>query len=72
MFRRVWSTRSALPPALHEELNASSQAKAAWDTLTPSRQREILTYLNFLKTPAALERNVQKVMTDLLADEDIA
>ena len=30
----------------------------------------MLTYLNFLKTSAALERNVQKVVADLLTVED--
>jgi hypothetical protein len=34
-------------------------------TLVP---REILTYLNFLKTPEALEQNVQKVIAKLLED----
>lgn len=52
--------------ALQEELNSYLKAKAAWEAPAPSRRRGILTYLNFLKTPAALDRNVQKVIADLL------
>lgn len=47
-----------IPDALQEALNSNTEAKAAWEALTPSCQREILAYLNFLKTPASLERNV--------------
>jgi hypothetical protein len=55
-----------LPDRLLEMLEASPRAREAWDALAPSRQREILTYLNFLKTPEALERNVQKTIAKLL------
>ena len=60
----------AMPAALREALNANEQAKAAWGRLAPSRRREILAYLNFLKTPAALERNVQKTIAGLIAKGD--
>lgn len=33
--------------------------------LTPSRQKEILSYLNHLKTPEALARNIDKVILRL-------
>ena len=56
-----------MPDQLHKMLKANAEAQASWDALVPSRQREILTYLNFLKTPEAVERNVQKVMAKLLA-----
>ncbi len=59
-----------MPVALRDAMNSNAKAKAAWEGLAPSRRREILTYLNFLKTPAALERNVQKMIADLLAEED--
>jgi hypothetical protein len=55
-----------IPDQLHQLLKADAEAQALWDKLAPSRQREILTYLNFLKTPEAVERNVQKVMAMLL------
>lgn len=56
------SRELTIPDALQEALNSNAEAKAAWEALTPSRQHEILIYLNFLKTPAALERNIQKVI----------
>lgn len=58
-----------MPAALREALDGNRQAKAGWDALAPSRQREILTYLNFLKTPAALRRNVQKTIASLAAED---
>jgi uncharacterized protein YdeI (YjbR/CyaY-like superfamily) len=56
-----------MPDQLHKMLKANAEAQALWDKLSPSRQREILIYLNFLKTPEAVERNVRKVMANLLA-----
>jgi uncharacterized protein YdeI (YjbR/CyaY-like superfamily) len=57
-----------VPPALREALRANPEAQEAWQAIAPSRRREILTYLDFLKTPAALERNVRKVIAILLAE----
>ena len=59
-----------LPGCLLEMLEANPQAREAWQALAPSRQREILSYLNFLKTPEALERNVHKTITNLLKQQD--
>jgi hypothetical protein len=67
--RDFGSRELAVPAAFREALDGNNQAKAAWDALSPSRQREILTYLNFLKTPAALERNVQKTVAILIAED---
>lgn len=58
-----------LPAVLRVALDGNEQAKAAWELLAPSRRREILTYLNFLKTPAALERNVRKTLAGLVAKD---
>lgn len=55
-----------MPAALREALEGDAQAMTAWEALAPSRRREILTYLNFLKTPDALKRNVQKTVAELL------
>jgi hypothetical protein len=55
-----------LPGPLRAALEVNAQARAAWEALAPSRQREILSYLNFLKTPEALERNVKKTIARLL------
>jgi hypothetical protein len=54
-----------IPARLQEALDADEQALAAWNALAPSRRREILMYLNFLKSPSAVERNVRKVMSQL-------
>ena len=59
------SRELAIPAPLHQALGADTNAMAAWNALPPSRRREILTYLTFLKTPAALERNVRKVIGQL-------
>jgi hypothetical protein len=67
--RDLASRELLVPAALDDGLRSSPPAKAAWDALAPSRRGEILTYLNFLRTPAALERNVRKVIADLLAQE---
>ena len=54
------------PEALRRALEASPEAKAAFERLTPSRRKEILAYLNALKRPESLQRNVEKVIAHLL------
>ncbi|MEO6166680.1 MAG: YdeI/OmpD-associated family protein [Chitinophagales bacterium] len=39
--------------------------RAAFKKLTPYRQKEILRYLNYLKTEEALSRNIEKVISGL-------
>jgi len=41
----------------------------AFKALTPSRQKEILKYLSFLKTKESLDRNVQKIINGLNGTE---
>ena len=60
------SRQLPLPAALAKALSANPAAQSAWEQLRPSRRREILTYLNFLKTPAALAARVQKTIALLL------
>ncbi len=55
-----------MPEGLQAILEVEPAAAAAWEALTPSRRREILTYLIFLKTPAALERNIRQTVANLL------
>jgi hypothetical protein len=57
--------RPPMPATLRRALNADPPAKAGWRLLPRSRRKEILAYLNSLKTPAALERNVAKVVRSL-------
>jgi hypothetical protein len=55
-----------MPKGLARALNQNRQAKAAFEQLPPSRQKEILSYLNWLKRPETLMRNIDKVIADLL------
>jgi hypothetical protein len=50
-------------------LAAEPAARSAFDALAPSRQKEILRYLNQAKTDATRERNVGKVVRFLLGEE---
>ena len=49
-------------PALAWKLKGDSKARKAFEGLSPSHQKELKRYLNHLKSPEALHRNVDKVM----------
>ncbi len=49
-------------PALAKALKKSPKAKAAFGRFSPSHQKELNRYLNHLKSPEALKRNLVKVM----------
>ena len=51
-----------MPPEFELALSKNKQAKEAFEKLSPSRQKEILRYLNSLKQPKTLERNIEMVM----------
>jgi len=55
-----------IPRELNAALKENEKAKTAWGKLKPSKQKEILSYLNWLKTPAAMQRNVEKIIKVLL------
>jgi len=50
------------PDKFTHALSKNRQAKEAFQKLAPSRQKEILRYLNSLKQPETLERNIDKVI----------
>ena len=52
----------AAPHKFTLALSKNKRAKEAFEKLAPSRQREILRYLNSLKQPETLERNIEKVV----------
>ncbi len=52
-------------PKLARALSRNKEAKAAFEKLTPSRQKEILRYLNSMKTDESLVRNIEKVIQHL-------
>ena len=53
-----------MPKELKRKLEANDLT-AAFNKLTTGRQKEILKYLNFLKTEEALTRNIDKVIFSL-------
>ena len=58
-----------MPTAFAAALEGNEKAKAAFEKLPPSHQKEILSYLNFLKKPETLQRNIKKVIESLLESE---
>ena len=57
------------PLLFQKSLNENKEAKAIFDSLTPSKRFEIVRYLANLKTEEALERNVTKAISFLLGRE---
>lgn len=55
-----------VPPMFQEALDKDPEAKAAWEKLPPSRKKEILAYLNNLKNPDSLKRNIEKAIKNHL------
>jgi hypothetical protein len=54
-----------VPDELEAGLRIDVQAKACFDALAPSRQKEILRYIGSLKSPAAIEKNVTRILAHL-------
>ena len=53
-----------MPADLRIEL-VRAKVMSSFEKLIPSRQKEILRYLNYLKTPQAKARNIDKVISSL-------
>ena len=51
-----------MPAWFSGALGQNRRARQAWSELIPSRQKEILRYFSWLKTPAARTRNVQRAI----------
>jgi transcription termination factor Rho len=54
----------AILPAFKKRL-AKEKLAVSFKNLTPSRRKEILKYMGFLKTPESVERNIAKVIAQL-------
>ena len=58
---------------MHEKfefaLNKNKKAKDCFNSLPPSRQKEILRHLNNLKTEDALDKNIRRAINFLLGKE---
>lgn len=64
------ASRAVEPPAgFVKALCKSKKATAVFDSLPPSRKKEIVRYLANLKTATALEKNIQKAIGFLLGKE---
>jgi len=50
-------------------LNKNKTAKSNFNKLSPSRQKEILRYLNNLKTEEALNRNIERAINFLIGKQ---
>jgi Domain of unknown function (DUF1905)/Bacteriocin-protection, YdeI or OmpD-Associated len=59
-----------MPEWFRAPLNANARAKRGWLALTPSRQKEILRYLAFLRSEDARERNVAKAIRVLSGSKE--
>ena len=57
-----------VPPEFEKALEKNKTAKAEFDKLSPSRQKEILRYLGSMKTEESLLRNVGKVLKHLVGE----
>lgn len=51
---------------LMEALNENPAAKLVFENLTPSKQKEIIRYISFLKSEESIKRNVEKTIGFLL------
>ena len=60
------SRAQPIPPLFQEKLEANPDIKAKWEKLPPSHKHEILRYLNNLKSPESLKRNVEKAIKNHL------
>ena len=56
-------------PKFSRALSKNKEAKASFEKLAPSRQREILRYLNSMKTDESLVRNIEKIIQHLLGQK---
>ncbi|MEQ8471079.1 MAG: YdeI/OmpD-associated family protein [Marinoscillum sp.] len=60
------SREIGMHPKLRKALDEHKQAKKIYDGLAPSLQREIVRYISFLKTEAAIDRNVERAIGFLM------
>ena len=49
-------------PKLEKAFKENKEARAVFDKLSPSRQKEILRYINFLKSEESVDRNIKRAI----------
>ena len=52
-------------PKLKKAFKENQSAKRAFEKLSSSRQKEILRYINFLKSEESIDKNVQRAISHL-------
>ena len=55
-------------PAFAKALNENKEAKKIFDSLPPSRQKEIVRYIAALKTPGSITKNIHRAISFLAGD----
>lgn len=58
-----------MPPTLAKALKKDKTAKAAFERLSVSRQKEICRYINYLKSEDAVNRNVERILMHLRGED---
>ena len=53
-------------PRLLAMLDANPEAKAAFDAMAPSKQNEVVRYIDGLKTDKSIDRNIGRALDFLL------
>jgi len=53
-------------PKFKKAFKENPNAKKAFEMLSPSRQKEILRYINFLKSEESVDKNIQKAISHLV------
>jgi uncharacterized protein YdeI (YjbR/CyaY-like superfamily) len=56
-------------PRFVQALAKNKPAQEAFEKLIPSRQKEILRYLNSMKTEESLDRNIERTLKQLLGEK---
>jgi len=56
-------------PKLKLAFKENPTAKRAFEKLSPSRQKEILRYINFLKSEETVDKNVQRAISHLVGKD---
>lgn len=59
-------------PMLKKALDDNQRAKTVFENLAPSRRKEIIRYISFLKTEEKIKYNVEKAISFLLGKESFA
>jgi len=56
-------------PKLQKAFKENAEAKKIFEKLSPSRQKEILRYINFLKSEESVDKNVQRAIAHLISSK---